>query len=503
MKNLSKTKLLAFRQCPKRLWLEIHRPELREDSATTKASFATGNTVGALARKLYDPRGRGSLIDPKSEGFEQALQRTSKLLDSRTPIFEAGFAAGGALAFADVLLPVKSGGKAAWRMVEIKSGTKVHDYYRDDAAIQHFVATQAGVRLSAISLAHIDSKWVYRGGDDYAGILVENDLTRAASEQAGDVRAWIAAARRIAGERKEPEITTGSHCTKPYACGFSGYCSAQEPPAKHPVQWLPNVRTKVLKAHLANEKVRDMRDVPDALLNPQQLRVKQHTLSGKTYFDPVGARAALSWGLPAYFLDFETIQFAVPIWKGTRPYQNIPFQFSCHRLSRTGKLEHQMFLDLSGQDPSWGCADALLAACGESGPIFVFNASFEATCIRMLADFFPKKATALRTLRDRLVDLNPIAEKFYYHPDQNGSWGLKSVLPNIASDLRYEALDGVKSGGGAMLAYSEAVHVGTTAYRRAEIERQLSEYCAIDTLALVRLWQKFSGRSSLKDSARL
>lgn len=35
MRTLSKSKLLAFRQCPKRLWLEIHAPQLREDSGAT------------------------------------------------------------------------------------------------------------------------------------------------------------------------------------------------------------------------------------------------------------------------------------------------------------------------------------------------------------------------------------------------------------------------------------------------------------------------------------
>ncbi len=128
MRPLSKTKLLAFRQCPKRLWLEIHRPKLRNDSASTQASFAVGNQVGEIARRLYDPRSKGALIDLKAEGFETVLARSMALLDSNCPIFEAGFSAGGAMAFADVLLPVRRGGKRVWRMVEVKSSTSVKDY---------------------------------------------------------------------------------------------------------------------------------------------------------------------------------------------------------------------------------------------------------------------------------------------------------------------------------------------------------------------------------------
>ena len=121
MRTLSKSKLLAYRQCPKRLWLEVYRPELRADSAATQASFSVGHQVGDIARRLYDPKGKGVLIDPQSDGFDAAFSRTQELLKSSQPIFEAGFRAEGALALADVMLPVRKGGNLAWRMVEVKS----------------------------------------------------------------------------------------------------------------------------------------------------------------------------------------------------------------------------------------------------------------------------------------------------------------------------------------------------------------------------------------------
>lgn len=155
MRPLSKSKLLAFRQCPKRLWLEMHQPALRQDSGTTQASFAAGHQVGDIARQIYDPQRRGQLIDPQAEGFDAAFARTRSLLQTAQPIFEAGFRAEGALAFADVLLPV---GKSKWRMVEVKSSTSVKDYHRDDAAVQSFLARASGVALQSIALAHIDNR---------------------------------------------------------------------------------------------------------------------------------------------------------------------------------------------------------------------------------------------------------------------------------------------------------------------------------------------------------
>jgi hypothetical protein len=234
------------------------------------------------------------------------------------------------------------------------------------------------------------------------------------------------------------------------------------------------------------------------LLNDKQQRVKAVTLSGKPYFDQHAAAAELSTHkLPAYFLDFETIQFAVPIWKGTRPYQQIPFQFSVHRLSRTGKLEQQAFLDLSGADPSKAFAEALIAACGHRGPIFVYNAGFETARIRELSERFPRLAQPLLALNGRVVDLLPVARDHYYHPSQQGSWSIKAVLPALCQDLRYGDLDGVQNGGMAMDAFLEALTPQTSKTRKAEIEQQLLAYCALDTYAMVRLWSVFSG-SALK-----
>lgn len=499
MRPLSKTKLLAFRQCPKRLWLEIHRPKLRNDSASTQASFAVGNQVGEIARRLYDPRSKGALIDLKAEGFETALARSMALLDSNCPIFEAGFSAGGAMAFADVMLPVRRGGKRVWRMVEVKSSTSVKDYHREDAAIQSYIARMAGVPLVGIAIAHIDSEWTYPGGDDYQGLLLENDLTDDVFARGSEVESWIADAQTIARRRSEPKTGTGKQCSTPYACGFLAYCKSQEPQAQYPVQWLPRVQNKELRSLVETTGLRDMREVPDALLNETQLRVKTHTLSGQPFFDAVNAAADLAMHKPPYsFLDFEAIQFAVPVWKGTRPFQQIPFQFSLHRLTRSGKLQHEAFLDLSGKDPSKAFAESLIAACGERGPVFVYNAGFETARIKELAARFPRLKTSLLAINARVVDLLPVAQNRYYHPSQQGSWSIKKVLPAIAPDLSYSDLDGVQDGGKAMTAYLEAIAATTSSDRREQTEAQLLDYCELDTYAMVRLWQFFTGKTYAK-----
>jgi len=496
MQNLSKSKLLAFRQCPKQLWLEVNRPNEREDASVTEACFQLGGELGEIARQLYDPDGLGKVVDAELDGLGPALDRSTALLDSSAPIFEAGFAAEGALAFTNIMLPVGKESKRSWRIVGVKSSTSVKDHHRDDIAIQAFVARAAGVPVDSVALAHINSDWLYPGNKQYRGLLIENDLTDEAFERSDEVRSWIAVAQNLIRERSEPKVSLGAHCHDPSKCSFLAYCRSQESQAEFPIEWLPRWQNKSSRDLNGMEPIKDLRDAPDQFLSEIQKRVKAHTLSGEPFFDRVGVAAELGqFQMPVGFLDFETIQFAVPIWKNTRPYQQIPFQFSHHRLSQTGTLDHLEFLDLSGDDPSKPFAEALITACSHVGPVFVYNAGFELARIKELRERFPSLNNPLTAISERIVDLLPIARRYYYHPSQKGSWSIKSLLPAIASDISYDKLDGVKDGSMAATAYIEAIHPKTSFERRDQIRTQLLDYCSLDTYALVRLWRHFIGQS--------
>jgi CRISPR/Cas system-associated exonuclease Cas4 (RecB family) len=491
--SFTKSKLVSCLQCPKRLWLELYRPKLAEESPRTEAVFATGNEVGTIARSLLDPESKGTTIDVFTLGVTKALARTAELLKERKPIFEAGFTANGASAFADALLPVRRRSQPTWRMVEVKSSASVKDYQRNDVAIQAYVARKSGLPLSSIAIAHVDRTWVYPGDGDYQGLLTEVDLTDEAFVRGKEVEGWIADARKVAAKRKEPALKTGPHCNDPFECGFKGYCNSQEPTPRHSSEWFPN-KGKELKRLIYEDGLIEMKDIPDAVLNDVQLRIKANTLANTVHFDAKGAAAALKpLGLPAFFLDFETISLTVPIWKGTRPFQKIPFQFNVQRLGKNRRLDDRAFLDLSGEDPSRKLAEALVKACEESGPVYVYNAGFERSVIQDLADRFPKLKTPLMKINTRMVDLMPLAKKHYYHRDMQGSWSIKNVLPTIAPDLDYENLEEVQSGSMVQAAFEEAIRPGTSPSRREEIRSQLLDYCGLDTYSMVRIWQHFTG----------
>lgn len=503
MRKISKSHLLAHLQCPKRLWLEVNAPHLLEESSGSQASYSAGNRLGEVARQNFDPLDKGHCFDVMTDGVgsvlaqtQTAIDKTERTLARRKPLFEAGFEAAGARVFVDMLLLVLGPGDLPprWGIVEVKSASSVKEVYLDDAAIQYFVTTHAGLEVDGITIAHVDSDWVYAGDGCYDGLLKPVDVTQDIQALVMGVPQWIADAQAVLKRRKPPVVKTGAQCADPYPCGFLAHCQSTEPTVTHPVQWLPRVQTNALRAHLAQPKVKDMRDVPDHLLNPLQMRVKQATLSGRPWRDAKGAAQALAGhAAPFYFLDFETVGDAVPRWVGTRPFQQIPFQFSLHRVGPRGGLRHSAFLDITGADPRLALAKALVVVCGDSGTVFAYNARFEAKCLADLAEHLagPRKLIkALDAIGARLVDLEPIVRAHYYHPLQQGSWSLKAVLPALLPQLSYAALEGVQNGVDAQAAYAEATDPQTSPARARDLRRQLLAYCELDTLALVELWRK-------------
>ena len=493
MRPLSKSKLMALRQCPRRLWLEVHRPELREEPASSRMRFAVGDLVGALARELYDPEENGVLVDVDLLGADGGVARTSELLDRRVPLFEAGLEGGGARAFVDVLRPVRRGSQRSWELIEVKSSASPKASQREDLAVQAYVAVEAGLPLAAVKLAYVDTRFVYRGGHDYHGLLRELDLTAEARGRHQEVAGWVADGQAVAAAAAAPEVATGAHCRSPHVCPFLRHCRASEPPVEHALHVLPRVQGE-LRRWIESRGLRELRDAPEALLSPLQRRVRDHTLAGTVYFDQAGAAADLSCHAgPALFLDFEAVQLAVPLWVGTRPYQMFPFQFSLHCVAPDGSVSHHEHLDLSGAEPGRAIAEALLDACPAAGTVYVWGAEFELARIEELAARFADLREGLQQIARRVVDLLRITEARYYHPAQRGSWKLKRLLPILPGRPGHGDPSEVQDGHAAMLAYIEAIQPDTPAERRAALAAALRDYCRMDTLALLQLWRMLGG----------
>lgn len=486
--QLSKSKILSGLQCPKRLYLEVHHPELAEISEETERRFAIGHNVGEVARSLIPG---GILIETEGD-MAKAVEQTQEVLAGakKATIFEATFQHGGVLIKADIF-SVKAGSR---RLVEVKSSASVKDYHLPDVAVQYWVLKGAGYEPNKVELAHIDSSFVYPGDGDYRGLFKHEDLIKQVRESLEQVAEWVQSFQRVlAGDT--PEIEVGDQCSTPFDCPFYSHCApATKDGPKYPVTLLP--RGGRLVEDLVSEGFEDLRDVPgDRFTKLNHQKVWRITVSGQPELDPAAAKAMAKHPYPRYFLDFETIGFAVPIWAGTRPFQQIPFQWSCHIEHRDGSLEHKEFLDTSGDPPMRKLAQGLIETLSCCGPIFAYS-PFEAARIAELAEMLPDLRPKLQALNNRIVDLLALARQFYYHPDMMGSWSIKKVLPTIEPGLDYSSLE-FRDGDMAQQAYLEAIDPETTAARREAIRQGLLEYCGRDTQGLVSI-ARFFGNAGKK-----
>lgn len=193
---------------------------------------------------------------------------------------------------------------------------------------------------------------------------------------------------------------------------------------------------------------------------------------------------------PRFYLDFETINLIIPRWAGTRPHQQLPFQWSCHIERQGGELEHREFLETSGDAPMRPFAESLIAAVEDEGPIIVYG-TFESTVIKGLIDFYPDMETPLNDILDRLVNLLPWLQNHYYHPAMKGSWSIKAVLPTVAAHLDYTQLEDVQNGTLAQLAYLDIINPDTESALREQKIRNLLKYCELDTQAMVEVVRFF------------
>jgi hypothetical protein len=480
--KLSKSRLVSARQCMKRLYLEVYEPQLAKWAPQTRAALAAGRRVGDIARRLYDQP--GSVLIPYAGGMWHAIRKTTRLLDAGAdfPIFEGTLAFGGVLVRFDVLLPAVDG----WHVVEVKSATSPKDEHMMDCAIQSWVLRSLGYCQRGISLAHVNKQFVYPGDGDYRGLLTEVDVADAVDKLLPGVPEWV----RVAGDAlrgAEPTIPVGAQCNTPYECPFIGYCW---PAGPHPVQKLPRASKAKLGRWIA-AGFTDLRQVPAEQLSESQLRVRRVVQSGIPELLPGAREFATGLGYPRYYLDFETIAPAVPIWAGTRPYEVLPVQWSCHYEASAGKVTHADFLDLSGDSPLRRLAESLIRVLGHDGPVLTYT-GYERQVIAGLRQRFSDLAGALAAILDRLVDLHPVTQRNYYHPAMAGSWSLKSVLPTISAELDYKEIDGIQEGTAASEGYLEAIDPATSEVRRAELREQLLRYCRHDTAAMLRLVEYFA-----------
>ena len=483
---ITKSKILLNLQCPKRMWLSLYKPEIAIDEQHIEAKKHEGDEVGIMARSLYP---EGFLIaDTKNQ---LAIQKTKKALAKsvQRPLFEAAFLHDHVFVRSDLLIPEYG----SYRLEEVKSSTKVKPYHIQDAAIQNWVLEGSGHKPTRVLISYINNKFNYEKLGDYQGLFSSEDVTETVKKLSSTVAIWVDEAKATINKTEEPLRDTGRHCKEPFECPFIDHCSPKNSQAKFPLSILPNASK--LREALLSDGYKCLTDVPDAkLTNEKHKRILRVSKSGELELDAEASKILNQLSYPWFFLDFETIAYAVPRWIGTHPYMQVPFQWSCH-IKRTAdcsieKAGHKDFLDITGKDPRENFIKSLLEAVEKDGTIFVYNESFEKSRIKELQRDFPKYTELLDDINLRIFDLLKIARDYYYHPDMMGSWSIKAVLPTVYAGETYKDL-AVKNGTMAQDEYLLAILPHTTDYERKKIDKKLRDYCAMDTLSMWRVADSF------------
>ena len=476
---LTKSRYISGLQCPKRLWNEVNAP--LEEELPDSVAFVFGRTFDQVVQ-MMEP----GVVISREDGLPAAIQETSKrLLDaSAAVLFQPAFRHGQLAVIADIL---RRHGRDRYDLVEVKASTKVKEEHVPDVAFQTMVLRGAQIGVKRAFIGHVNNEFVLKREGDYRGLLVEDDVTRQVDDLQKEVEATAEDLLGVMRRKTAPSVEMRGQCRSPYECPFIPRCArARGPEIKYPIDLLPR-GGKVIE-ELAADGYEDLRDVPAGrLASPMHRRVHAATVSGRPFFDTSAATELRKLkGLKAY-LDFETIQFSVPELVGTRPYEQLPFQWSLHVEDARGELVHAEHLSIETFGNFDVLARELLAAVPAKGPVFAYNAGFEKRILNGLATWLPVQAPALGSLAERLVDLLPVTQQAYYHRDMLGSWSIKNVLPTIAPELAYSTLGGVRGGEAAQMAFLELRGLEVSVARRYKLRQELLNYCRRDTLGMVVL----------------
>ena len=476
--RLSKSKYISGLQCHKRLYLEIHCPDLASPpDAERQAILEAGTDVGEVARRRFPG---GVLVDCGHGNLRRALRRTEELLnDPHVPaIFEATLKFDNVLVRVDVLARSEADGEG-WRLIEVKASTRIKHVHLDDLAIQAHVVRGFGLRLDGIALIHLNRAYVYGGGKvDLSHLFVEQDLMSEVSSRLAEVPVRLASMKAMLMEPSMPSVEPGHHCHAPYVCPFWDHCTKEKDPRW--VFYLPGHKRAFEK--LSEQGVNTIDAIPDEFrLSGAQQRMKDNV----EWIGPELKAALQAVRYPVHHLDFEGFMPPMPLFPGTRPYQTLPFQWSNHTEHENGIVHHAQYLCADDRDPREELALALLRTLGRDGSICVYS-GYEWRILMDLAEAIPTLRRQLGALAARLWDLLPIVRRHYYHPAFEGSFSIKVILPALVPSLDYGNL-AIRDGGLAALQYYRMAFGKVDASEKAHIRASLLEYCKRDTLALLQI----------------
>jgi Domain of unknown function(DUF2779) len=486
---LTQEDLHSWRACPRRFWLARQRDASVRPHGPGPDDALRATFPGAV-----------SLAPPGTPAeWAQAVQRTTAWLGEphrRGRGGAEGWALLGACLSSDdgalVRMDVMTRGAQGVRLLKVRYATVGDEADVDAVALWAHVAARCGLRVAGVGLLLVDTDFIYPGHGCHAGLFREVDLAPVLGSR--PVSTWLVAMRRC--ERgPQPHAEPGPQCRQPGSCEFTSHCNPTVPAPAPGVASL-EVFGRELAAELRLEGHADLYSVPEQRLSdPRHRRALRAVRQGGPVLEASVAGLFRAHGYPRHLLRMDTIGFAVPVWAGTQPYQDLPFQWTCDVEMAPGRWQELAFLagdDGNPGDPRRAFAQTLLKALGVRGPVYAYNAGFERNRIRELAQRFADLAPALEALLPRIVDLFQIARTHYYHPSMCGSWSFKSICAAMAPELQAGQFLG-EGETSAQAAFGRSLQRGLDPASRLRLRASLRAHGRRETEALRRMVAVFAG----------
>ena len=488
--HLSKSRYCKCVQCKKIIWLKKYKPEYAVQTAKDSV-LENGTRVGELAKGLF---GQYKNVE-FNENLNIMITKTQELLNNKPNIItEASFNYDNNFCSVDILKNDIDGVE----IYEVKSSTAVHDIYLDDASYQYYVLSNLGLKVKKVCIVYINNQYIRGKELEIDKLFNIEDITEIAIEKQNEIKNNIEVLNKYMeehDENNEPKTDIGIKCAEPYDCEFWKYCTRHLP--KPNVFDIGGGMRKNKKFEKYYEGKISFEDLQYENLNPKYLEQIDFELNNReTKIDVEAIRDLMhSLKYPLYFIDYETYQLAIPEIEGTKPYQQLPFQYSLHIIKEKGApIKHKEFLaEVGDKDFIRHFAESMINDMPENGSVIIYNKSFEHARNNEIARMYPDLKDEMDRINSNMVDfLEPFKQRKYYCKEMHGSASIKAVLPALYPndpELDYHNLPVVHNGGEASAAFLSLKDKSKE--EQEEIRHGLLLYCELDTYAMVKIWEKF------------
>ena len=482
---LSKSEYMLYLRHPAWLWIKKHAKDLMPpiDDAL-QARFNEGHAFEPFVEALFP-----NLICLGFNSYSEYLDmpdNTLKAWERGAEVVSQGrYETGSITCISDI---VRKKGDA-FILTEIKSSSSAKKEHALDLAFQKIVLEGAGYPIHRCEVAHVDSSYVRKGDINPNQLVSFTDITEKVNDLIELTKSKIDQAILVASGRVMPDPSPERARLKSYQDWLGIRKNISPPLPENSIHFLPYMdaerSTKLAKEGITTDE--EIKDLSVLKKSTQKFLIAKAEGVRTIEKDKLGAfLSEISY--PIYYFDYEASQSLLPPWDGTRPYQQVPFQYSLHILKEpNGEVEHREYLHKDISNPMPNLIKSLKENVGSKGSILVWYESYEKSRNKEMAEMYPEAAGFLKAFNNRIIDLiKPFSQGMVRDQAFMGSSSIKKVLPTVVPSLSYDCLE-IQEGGTAAQKWKEVTLGEASVSEREKVYSDLSSYCSLDTLAMVEI----------------